>query len=245
MRLRKCKRCGKPYETDRPDTYLCPACSAASKLESVVRDRTCRQCGATFRGGPRAWYCPTCREERRREASRRYHRTGTSRPLGSIDRCTICGAEYIVDGSRQRYCKHCADAATQAATRARSLEYNAEHRDELNAHKQAMRKDRKVCVICGSVFDSGLPSVTCSAACAAELRSRRQQEADIRRGKRKSPVGVKYDSGLPKSGVVGVTARRNGRWQASYKGHYIGIYDDVPSAAAAVEKYKEELKNDR
>lgn len=51
MRLRNCKRCGKPYETDRPDTYLCPACSVEAKRETVVRDRICRQCGVVFSGG--------------------------------------------------------------------------------------------------------------------------------------------------------------------------------------------------
>lgn len=49
MRLRNCKRCGKPYETDRPDTYLCPACSVEAKLENgygedvgeiILRDAT-------------------------------------------------------------------------------------------------------------------------------------------------------------------------------------------------------------
>ena len=70
------------------------------------------------------------------------------------------------------------------------------------------------------------------------------EEADIRRGKRKSPVGVKYDSGLPKSGIAGITARRNGKWQVAYKGNYIGVFEDIPAATAALEKYKEEHKND-
>ena len=107
-----------------------------------------------------------------------------------------------------------------------------------------MRTDRKVCIVCGNVFDADTPTVTCSPSCAEKLRKQRQEEADIRRGKRKSPVGVKYDSGLPKSGISGITARRNGKWQASYKGRYIGIYEDIQAASAAMEKYKEEHKND-
>ena len=49
MRLRNCKRCGNPYETDRPDTYFCPACSADAKKETVIRNRVFRQCGVTAR----------------------------------------------------------------------------------------------------------------------------------------------------------------------------------------------------
>ena len=244
MRLRKCKRCGKPYETDRPDTYLCPVCSVEAKRETVVRDRICRQCSVVFPGGPHAWYCPTCRAERRQEVDRRRKRTGPSRPLGSTDTCKRCGGEYVVEAGRQVYCKRCAEIAVRETVRAHKRRYNAENRDSLNAHKKAMRTDRNVCIICGNVFDADTATVTCSTACAAKLRKQRQEEADIRRGKRKSPVGVKYDSGLPKSGIVGVTARRNGKWQASYNGRYIGIYENIPAAAAALEKYKEEHKND-
>lgn len=244
MRLRNCKRCGKLYETDRPGTYLCPACSAEAKKKTVIRNRVCRQCGVSFPGGPRAWYCPSCRAERRREADKRHKRTGSARLLGSTDTCQRCGKEYIVESGLQKYCKECAVAAVGETVRAHKRAYNADNREALNAHKQAMRQDRKVCVICGKVFDADTATVTCSSACADALKKRRQEEADFRRGKRKTKPGVKYDSGLPKSGVVGVTARRNGKWQASYKGHYIGVFDTIPAAADAISKYRKEHEND-
>lgn len=62
MRLKKCKKCGTVFEADSKGIYMCPACSAEIKRESVVRLRTCRECGSQFYGGPRAWYCPECRE---------------------------------------------------------------------------------------------------------------------------------------------------------------------------------------
>ena len=244
MRLRNCKRCGKPYETDRPGTYFCPVCAAEARRESVIRDRICRQCGTVFSGGPRAWYCPSCREDRRREADRRHKRLGTLRQLGSTDICIRCGSEYTVESARQKYCKQCAPGAVRETVRSHKRDYYNDNREHINNHKNAMRTDRKVCVVCGRIFDSGTPTVTCSEGCASELRRKRQQKTDILRGRRKSPVGVKYDSGLPKSGIVGITARRNGKWQAAYKGHYIGIFDNIPSAVAALEKYKEG-KNDR
>lgn len=63
MRLKKCKKCGTVFEADSKGIYMCPACSAEIKRESVVRLRTCRECGSQFYGGPRAWYCPECREK--------------------------------------------------------------------------------------------------------------------------------------------------------------------------------------
>ena len=142
------------------------------------------------------------------------------------------------------YCKDCAEIALNETVRPHKRDYNAANRDAINDHKRKMRLNRKVCVICGTVFDADTVTVTCSVACAAKLRKLRQDETDIRRGKRKSPPGVKYESGLEKSGIVGVTARRNGKWQAAYKGQYIGLFDTIPQAADAIEKYKGEHQND-
>lgn len=245
MRLKKCKRCGETYETDRPGTIFCPKCSEEYFKSAPFGDRVCCQCGVTFRGGPRALYCPSCREDRRREAERRYKQKGPARPIGSTDVCKRCGNEYIVESGSQMYCKACADIAIADKVRAHKRDYNAANRDAMNAHKTEMRANRNVCVICGKVFDANTATVTCSADCADKLRKLRQDEADIRRGKRKSAPGVRYDSGLPKSGIVGVTYhRRLNKWQATYKGHYVGVYTDIDSAADALEKYKSAMIND-
>lgn len=56
-------------------------------------------------GGPRAFYCPNCRRIRQREANERARkRGGATRPIGSIDKCKLCGAEYVVNSGRQKYC---------------------------------------------------------------------------------------------------------------------------------------------
>lgn len=52
-------------------------------------------------------------------------------------------------------------------------------------------------------------------------------------------------SELPKSGITGVTARKNGSWQACYKTHYIGVYATVEEAAAAIEEYKSKLNTEQ
>lgn len=185
MRLRSCKRCGKPYKTDRPSTYLCPVCSAEAKRSAVVKDRICRQCGVSFPGGPRAWYCPTCRADRKREADRRHYKQGAKRAIGGIDKCIECGTEYVIRGSRQRYCASCADSAVKAIDRVSGRAYYNANRDTVSAHRKEMRTNRKICVICGAVFDSDLPTVTCSEACASERQRQWQRDAEQKRRPRR------------------------------------------------------------
>ena len=143
----------------------------------VVKDRACRQCGATFLGGPRAWYCPSCRLERRREADRKYKAHGTSRPLGSIGLCVVCGKPYTVNSSRQKYCPVCAPDAVRAVDQAQSRAWN-----EQNAtpeYRRALRDKAAIsrkCVICGTEFRPKTPSITCSPECSQELKKRRARE---------------------------------------------------------------------
>ena len=140
----------------------------------VVKDRVCRQCGATFLGGPRAWYCPSCRLERRREADRNYKARGTNRPLGSIDLCVVCGKPYTVNSSTQKYCPACAPDAVRAVDQAQSRAWN-----EQNAtpeYRRALRDKAAIsrkCVICGTEFRPKTPSITCSPECSQELKKRR------------------------------------------------------------------------
>ena len=97
----------------------------------VVKPRTCRECGAVFDGGPRAWYCPACRLARQREADARRRAKGrkADRPLGSTDKCTVCGKEYVVKSSRQKYCPECAYDAVREVDRPASRAWNREHKD--------------------------------------------------------------------------------------------------------------------
>lgn len=197
MRQRICQHCGKEFASRSCDNYLCPDCSAAYHKQATLRTRICRQCGATFVGGPRAWYCPDCRAVRQAEASRRAKANGPQRPIGSIDKCKVCGAEYTVTGGRQRYCPSCKEAATRENIRRRSREYNAENREALRqkADNRRAASRAKVCIICGQPFESSTPRVTCSDACDQIRKKLRQAEADIRRGrKRNLPM-------LPKNGA--------------------------------------------
>ena len=188
-RVRRCRRCGAefpaPTETERT---LCDACRKAVRRESVIRDRACTVCGVSFPGGPSAKYCPRCRVEKRREADRRHKKHGTARPLGSIQKCERCGAEYTLDGGAQRYCKACSEEAIRENRRPKKLAYQKAY-DPGHAKRRAAMEGVRLCAICGEPIQgerAKQPFVTCSDACDRTRRSRLQAEADRKRGKRKS-----------------------------------------------------------
>lgn len=172
---RICKYCGREYEGDSGST-ACPECVAERK-KTTIRERVCRQCGRTFPGGPRAWYCPECRAERSREAMKRHKRNGTVRPLGSTDWCEVCGAEYVVNSARQRYCPKCAEAAVRKKDRQQSIEWNkanitAEQRKEERKNATAMIP----CAVCGKLFRPQYNAKTCSVECCIEAVKQRQTQ---------------------------------------------------------------------
>lgn len=139
----------------------------------VVKDRTCRQCGAVFKGGPRAWYCPNCRAERRRESAKKFHQTGPARPLGSIDLCVVCGKPYIVNAARQKYCRDCAPDAVKVIDNAQSRAWNAENATP--EYRRALRDKKlvpRICAVCGKEYIPHAPSLTCSPECSKELQRR-------------------------------------------------------------------------
>lgn len=240
MRLKRCKKCGRDFESDKPGGYFCPECAKVALKENVFRARQCIDCGQTFMGYPKSKRCPSCRAAINRERDKQQKKNGPRRELGSIDYCQNCGGEYTVESGRQKYCKDCAKQAVAENVRAEKRAYAAANKSVIAARKAEMLPRRKVCVICGCLIDHHSPSVTCSSeACKKEYVRRKYVKADIARGRRKSTSLEPYDSGLPKSGVVGVTYRRNaGNWQAQYKGHYIGVFGTVEDAAKAIDEYK-------
>lgn len=243
-RLKICQKCGKTFQTitGQPGVYLCPDCALQSKRDSVYRERICKTCGTSFMGYPRSFYCPSCSAERKKQQKHRYNTQPSARPLGSIDYCMKCGKEYIVNSGRQKYCPDCAEDVINDKIRAKKRKYAADNKELFDARKEKTRGKGYVCVICGKTFEKESSTVTCSPECEAELRRITQNRALIKKGKRLLPAESRYESGLPKSGVPGVTWRKNGKWQAIYKSHYIGVYDTIEAASEAIEQYKNKNK---
>lgn len=179
MRTKKCVACGKVFSTDRTEQAKCDDCLAASRA-TTLRPRTCRTCGAIFPGGPRAWYCPTCRVERQKAREKKYRAAGYSRHLGDIDTCVICGGEYVICSGRQKYCPDCAPEAILEIDRAQSNAWNMEN-DYCAKRREKPRSGIKVCVICGREIVPGTPTVTCSQECASVHRKAAQHRADAKR----------------------------------------------------------------
>lgn len=187
MRLIKCKGCGQIISASGEQAY-CDACRRKAKQATVIRERICRACGVHFDGAPRAWYCPECRKERRRAAdrlSKRRQAAGTTRKLGSTDLCVRCGAEYTVEGGKQRYCPSCAKDAIAEAIRPAKRIYMAGRKVDAAASKDARRTNRRVCVVCGSTFTRDQPTSVCSPECAAIRKREWQRRADEKRQPRK------------------------------------------------------------
>lgn len=146
----------------------------------ALLSRTCRQCGATFQGGPRAYFCPICRVERANKASvehKRRKRQGATRALGSIDACERCGKSYVVNAGMQRFCPDCQPIHAIEYDRQTSLEFYREHKDRINPPRKLKRRKRSnICVSCGSTFDPVNGSTTCSAKCKRLLQNQHGRE---------------------------------------------------------------------
>lgn len=136
----------------------------------MLLDRTCQQCGFAFRGGPRAYYCPTCRRERQRVQNRVYkerRKAGRARTLGSTDRCVRCGVSYTVTGANQRFCSDCAPIHAKEYDRRTSLAYYHKHKHRINPirNKRRQRGLRK-CAWCQAEFLApGRRTRYCSSEC--------------------------------------------------------------------------------
>lgn len=178
---RACQVCGKPFYGSK-DYHYCPTCAKAKKLDTVVKLRACKDCGVEFFGGPRARRCPDCAHKAQIEASRRRREAGTKRPLGSIDKCVICGKEYTVVAGRQKYC-------SDACQRQGVLEWQREHKrgyDKASGQdikkRERRKRVKKICVYCLREFKSNTSTNVCSDYCRREQKRLQQCIADINRG---------------------------------------------------------------
>ncbi len=174
-----CPDCGNPFEPTYGKQKYCSSCAAERKRQTVVRPRTCCECGAQFDGGPRAWYCPSCRRDRKRAQSKARNRGAPQRKLGSTDQCARCGRDYIVTASLQRYCPECAPVHMREVVLPAKRIYSA---------GRIASRDRKTisaCVICGKQFETNIHQyTTCSPECAEKLRKESDRRGDLARRQR-------------------------------------------------------------
>lgn len=173
---RVCQKCGKPFYGSK-DRFYCEECAKLLK-SNVMRVRTCQDCGTEFIGGPRAKRCPDCAEYARTHKKRK----PTARPLGSIDKCALCGAEYTVRSGRQKYCSEtCQRIAVKEWQREHKKGYAKKSGQDIK--KQNRRQSvEKICVYCLRPFKSEVSTNLCSEYCREEQKKLNQCKAEIKRG---------------------------------------------------------------
>lgn len=98
-----------------------------------ITDKTCKSCGVTFPGGPRAWYCPTCRMERAKAANREHKkrkRLGVSRKVGDLQICVDCRKQYAYYIGASERCRECAKKYGKIIDLQKSKDWNANNKSE-------------------------------------------------------------------------------------------------------------------
>ncbi len=176
-----CQICGTAF-FGGGDYHYCPDCAKLRKSDTVVRIRICQDCGIEFFGGPRAKRCPNCAYAARKEAQRQYKRNGTMRPIGSIDKCVVCGKEYTVVSGRQKYCSdECQRVGVLEWQRAHKKGYHHISGQDIK-RMQRRRQTQKICLYCLMPFTSNTSTNLCSDYCRTEQKKLQQCMSDIRRG---------------------------------------------------------------
>ena len=134
---------------------------------TTLMPQICTICGIKYMGGPSALYCPSCREEKRKEYDRRTkerQRAGKSIVLGeTVGICAKCGEKFIFQGSLQKYCKKCAAEAIRENDREKTRgwlrrtvkKHGRRYADERNEAKRVEKKTPHKCELCG-VFLEGV-----------------------------------------------------------------------------------------
>ncbi len=180
--LRACMMCGKPFY-GALDHFYCPTCTEDRKINKPPLVKICKDCGVEFIGYSQERRCSRCAEAAFQESYRRYLNQGTQRPLGSTDKCILCGKEYIVRSSSQKYCSaECRRKASIPKQREYQRIYKRTSK-RMAELRQRRKQVANICVYCCRPFQKTKGSTTnvCSDYCRAEHRKIKNYESDVRR----------------------------------------------------------------
>lgn len=109
-------------------------------------NRICQSCGVTFLGGPRAFYCPSCRAERQKiqaAQARERARKGITRKIGQEYPCEICGELYVLNCGTQRFCKKCSSKHFREAEKELAKSRYEKSKNEMNVKRNNRRKSAR------------------------------------------------------------------------------------------------------
>lgn len=117
-----------------------------SKKQKNIFDRQCRECGNTFKGGPRAWYCQNCRAERIKEQNRKHKqlaRLGHTKHIGDILQCVDCGKDYEYNFGVGDRCPECAKLHLKMIDNQQSQDWKRNNKDKYLKAKRDFDKRRR------------------------------------------------------------------------------------------------------
>ena len=129
-----------------------------------IRSRICKECGRSFLGGTRAWFCPECREVRQKKQLAEYRdrkRSGKVIPIGSTIKCEICGKDIIKNGGLQRFCDVCAAEHRKKINNELSLAWKANNPEKVREASRNFSKRRRA----GDPVKSGITGVLWNKEC--------------------------------------------------------------------------------
>lgn len=181
-----CQNCGKAF-WGLEGKYFCDDCAKKIKAERTRQEKICADCGRTFLGGPKSFRCRDCQGKinARKAQEMRYY--GAERPLGSIDKCAVCGKKYIVEAGTQKYCStRCKLIGLDRYNKRKTA--NVEQKKRQKAEMRA--NQLYVCQYCKRPFSPVILSnaerashLYCSDHCRKEQKNMQLCVADIKRGK--------------------------------------------------------------
>lgn len=152
--------------------------------------RECQECGKAFKGGPRSWYCPECREIRKKESTKAYRErkaNGKSRSIGSKDICKNCGELYTVNSGLQIYCEKCGPMIVKGNQAKQKLEEYHLNKDIINPIRNERRRvPPRRCAFCGNDFAARGQKKYCSAECRKQAYALINKVYEKRRSRKKS-----------------------------------------------------------
>ena len=200
----RCAVCGAPLPAGRR-RYCSDGCAregerirarsatAGRERPALVREHVCADCGRGYLGHIKSKRCPACQQEANRQhdaAYKRRSRAGLARRIGSEAVCEACGRAYVVEGSRQRWCKDCAPEAAVESRRALAAAWNRRtysDEDRRGALRNGLRRkpEMRSCAQCGRTFEAMGGVRYCCEACRATGRRAYQREYDAARRQRK------------------------------------------------------------